>query len=82
MYLNKRDRRGRCIVVCDVPKIAEFLGEDLMHMSNAVNFMLTYGIDKCALPSKAETWNLIVDLNGMGMSQIPLKSLKQMLGAA
>ena len=26
MYLHKRDRRGRCIVICDVPKIADFLG--------------------------------------------------------
>jgi hypothetical protein len=32
MYINKRDKRGRCIVICDVPKVAEFLGADLHHM--------------------------------------------------
>ena len=68
IYLSKRDRRGRCILVCDVPKIADFLGDDLEHMNAAVNFVLTYGIDRCAVPGKAETWNMIIDLNGLGVS--------------
>ena len=29
MYINKRDKRGRCIVICDVQRVAEFVGSDL-----------------------------------------------------
>lgn len=68
MYIHKRDRRGRMIIICDVPKIANFLGQDTTHMPAAVNFILTYGIQKCVLPSRAETWNMIIELNGMGMT--------------
>lgn len=68
MYLHRRDQRGRCIVVCDVPRITHMLSDDMTVLPRAVEFLLTYFIEKCAVPGRAETWNMIIDLNGLGMT--------------
>ena len=82
LYLHKRDKRGRCVVVMNVNVIKNFKPEDVPNMNLAVNFMLTYGIEKCAVPGLCETWVMVIDLDGVGLSQMPLRTLKTMLGAA
>lgn len=47
-----------------------------------MNFTLTYLVHKCALPGKAETWNLVIDMTGMGISNVPRRSMQQMLSSA
>lgn len=82
MYIHKRDQCGRCIVVCDVPKIASQLSEENKILPTAVQFLLTYLIEKCAVPGKSEAWNMIIDLKGLGITDVPMKALKKLLLAA
>lgn len=82
MYIHKRDRRGRCIFIIDVPKFAGKVKESNLHFPAAVNYLLTYMIDKCMLKSKAETWNMIINLKSLGVTDIPAKPLKAMMSWA
>lgn len=82
MYLHKRDKRGRVNVILDVQKLTKMDEAALDRMTPAVNFMLTYSINTCQLPSKAETWNMIIDLTDVSFSQIPRKKLQAMMGQA
>jgi hypothetical protein len=82
MYISKRDMRGRVNLVLDVSKIAKVPEVDTPNVQLAVSFLLTYVIEKCFVPGKAETWNMIIDLNGLGVTELPRDKMKQILGSA
>jgi len=43
--------------------------------------MLTYAVDKISLPGKAETFFIIIDLQGCSMTTMPINALRKFLGA-
>jgi hypothetical protein len=53
--------------------------EDLKNMSIAVNYLMTYIIERMIVPGKSEAWTMILDLNNVGMTEIPLGTLKGVL---
>ena len=79
MYFFKRDRFLRPIVVVNVAKIKNFTGDELEGLVPTVSYLMTYVIQKALIPGKAETMVTIIDLNGVSMTQIPVKALKKFL---
>ena len=72
MYLMKRDKRFRPIVVMNCRVTKTFTQEDYDALLPAINHLLTYMIQNCCVKGKAETMTLIIDLSGMGMTEIPI----------
>lgn len=40
---------------------------------------MTYAINNVSIPGKAEAFMIVLDLNGVGMTQFPMSILKQFL---
>ena len=79
MYFFKRDKFLRPIVIVNVAKIKNFTGDELEGLVPTVSYLMTYVIQKALIPGKAETMVTIIDLNGVSMTQIPVKALKKVL---
>jgi hypothetical protein len=79
MYFFKRDKFLRPIVIVNVAKIKNFTGDELEGLVPTVSYLMTYVIQKVLIPGKAETMVTIIDLNGVSMTQIPVKALKKFL---
>lgn len=82
IYIHKRDSRGRCNVIIDVPKFADKVKSEDVNFPAAVNFLLTYMIERGTLMGKAETWNMIINLKDLGVTDVPNKALKNMMSTA
>lgn len=82
IYIHKRDKRGRCNVIIDVPRFAKEVKSEDVNFPAAVNFLLTYMIEKGTLMGKAETWNMIINLKDLGVTDVPNKALKGMMSTA
>jgi hypothetical protein len=52
----------------NVSIVKTFLEAEADLLLGAVNYFLTYTIDKCCLPGKAETMVLIIDMKDVGMT--------------
>lgn len=81
MYLLKRDKDLRSILVVNVSILKNFSAEDFEQVQTVSNFLCTYAINKIQLPGKAETFTTIIDLQNVSFYQIPVKALKSILGA-
>ena len=82
IYLLKRDRKYRPLLLMNVSIVKTFLEAEADLLLGAVNYFLTYTIDKCCFPGKAETMILIIDMKDVGMTQIPVGVIKKFLGSA
>jgi len=51
-------------------------------MSIAVNYLMTYVIENMIIPGKSEAFIIILDLNNVAMTELPLKNLRQVLQSA
>lgn len=82
LYIHKRDLRHHNILVVDCGKTKGMKDEDLKNMSFAANFLMTYMIAHLSVPGKAEAWTMILDLKDIGMTDLPLGTLKGVMASA
>ena len=82
VYIHKRDLRHHNILIVNVSVCKGMKDEDLKNMSVATNFLMTYVIEQLSVPGKAEAWTMIMDLKDVGMTEIPLGTLKGVLASA
>jgi len=80
LYTYKRDKSFRPIVIINVEKMlaSKIEQDDLVLLAN---FYLEFVINNCMIPSRIEDWTVIIDLNNVGVTQIP-KSMIQALMAS
>ncbi|CDW82821.1 UNKNOWN [Stylonychia lemnae] len=80
LYAFKRDKGHRPIIIINVERlIASKIDEkNLVDMSN---YFLDFLINECMYPSKIENWTVIVDLNNVGLTQIPKNLLQSMISS-
>lgn len=74
-YGYKRDKGSRPVLVLNVERMVTS-GIDLEIIMNMVNYFLNFVITKCMIPSRIENSTVIVDMNNVGITQIP-KTLLQ-----
>ena len=48
---------------------------------SATNHLMTYTINNCCVNGKAEAMNLIIDLDEMGMTDIPITIMRTFLAS-
>lgn len=76
MYVHKRDRKHRNIFIINVNKMKNLSDKQFLDLNEMQNFLLTYVIDRSTVPGKAESWTTIIDMDGVGISEMPLSALK------
>ena len=62
-------------------KMLELSAEEMTHVETMINYLLTYSIRRINLPGVAETFCIIMDLDKVGITQMPVRGLKNFLGA-
>jgi len=82
IYFFRRDKFYRPICVVNVAKIKAMSAEEVDNIVPAVNFLMTYVFTKVTIPGKAETSISIIDLNGVGMTSLPIGALRKFLSSA
>jgi hypothetical protein len=80
LYIHKRDRGMRPVLVMNVSVMKNMKGT-LEELTIANNFLSMYVIERVVCPGKAEAWTTIIDLNDVGLSEIPIKNLKGIISA-
>jgi len=81
MYVLKRDKRFRPVFVMNV-NILKTLKCSLDDLSTANDFLLTYCIDRVCMPGKAEAFTMIIDFDGVGLSELPIGNMKGIISAS
>jgi len=79
LYVHGRDHKFRPIIVFNV-SLLDIKAFDCDLMIDALTFFLEFIIANLLLPGQIENWIFILDLNGMGLSTLPLNPLKKLLG--
>lgn len=79
LYVCKRDKKGRPVIVMNVEKIIQNDSIDLNDLLNYCNYFFTFCIQKLMVPGLVETWIIIVDLNNVGATSIPLSKVKAII---
>ena len=80
VYAYKRDKGFRPIIVINVERLiqSKIIDKDLVSMSD---YFLDFIINECMVPSKVENWTCIIDLNNVGLTQIPKSLLQSMISS-
>ena len=76
MYVHKRDRKHRNIFIINVNKMKNLSDKQFLDLNEMQNFLLTYVIDRSTVPGKAESWTTIIDMDGVGITEMHLSALK------
>lgn len=82
MYLAKRDKRFRPVMVVNCAVVKKFSQKDLDDLVPCIEHLLTFMQAHICIKGKADTMTLIIDLNGLGMTEIPVTALKGFLSSA
>eukprot|EP00347_Sterkiella_histriomuscorum_P002775 403366847 len=80
IYAYQRDKGQRPIIIINVEKISSSKIEQ-QNLINLSDYFLDHILTNIMYPSRIENWNVIVDLNNVGLTQIPQKLLKNMIAA-
>jgi hypothetical protein len=76
-YVYKRDKCFRPIFVMNVGRMKK-CKTDHASLVNISMYMLQYVITRGLVPGKVENWIAIVDMKGVGLTEIPKKLMKAM----
>lgn len=82
MYLAKRDKRYRPVMVVNCAVMKKFSDKDIEDLAPCVEHLLTFMQANVCVKGKADTMTLIIDLNGLGMTEIPIKALKGFINSS
>ena len=75
MYQFGRDNRFRPILIFQA-KLLNEIELDIADIKNALTYFITYLTDNLLLPGQVENWIIIVDLNGVGVTNFPMNVKK------
>jgi len=78
LYVAKRDKKGRPVLIMNVERIIQnnVLIDDLIMFTN---YFFSFVIEKLLVPGLVECWTMVVDLNNVGISNIPLNNVKAII---
>lgn len=80
MYIHKRDKCFRPVLICNVSMFKILTPEQLEIMPKMAAYLLTYSLGKINIPGKAEAFMIILDLANVSMTQMPMTALRKFLG--
>lgn len=78
VYFSGRDRALRPVIVVRVSRLpAEWYSSKIEAFMRILIFTMEYFIRYMIIPGKIENLNIIVDLKGLGVTQVPIGPLKE-----
>eukprot|EP00742_Colponemidia_sp_Colp-10_P004374 GILJ01004669.1.p1 GENE.GILJ01004669.1~~GILJ01004669.1.p1 ORF type:complete len:544 (+),score=93.40 GILJ01004669.1:62-1693(+) len=78
LYWHGRDKSFRPCLVVKVKGI-DVSWMQVVNVCNLTVFQLEYGLKHIMVPGKVENWNIILDLAGVSLSNIPYKAMKELV---
>lgn len=81
MYICRRDKEFRPVIVVNLSIMKNFTGEFLELIQPVTDFLVSYSVGKINLPGKAETFVTILDLQNVSFYQMPLTGIRKLLGS-
>jgi len=79
LYVSGRDNKYRPIVILNVRKIV-----DVQYSIEAINastaFFCDFIVKKLLIPGRVENWIMLIDLNDVGMTSLPVKKVQAIVG--
>ena len=84
IYFRGRDKSFRPVVVYNMNVIKTMCAteEDQNLIEAIVNFQHTYCLEHFLIPGQVEQWMIICDLDGVGLSEIPVRAMGRFLASA
>ena len=79
IYFFGRDRMFRPVMILNMRKILD-MKIPLDDVKNLLLYVIEWGIKNMLLPGKVEVYSVIADLTKVGILEIPVKMLKNMVG--
>lgn len=79
IYVAKRDNKGRPVIVLNVERLIQS-NVELEPIISVCDYLMTFTIEKLMVPGLIETLIMIVDLNNVGATSIPLNKVKGIIG--
>ena len=79
MYVSGRDLKYRPIVILNVRKMVEVQPE-IEELNAATAFFCQFVVKKLLVPGIVENWIMIIDLNDVGMTSLPVKKVQAIVG--
>ena len=74
MYGYGRDRNMRPIMFMNVRGWLDS-GVSVDTLMNMVDVLFTYTLENAIVPGQIETWHMIIDFDGVGLTELPIGSL-------
>ena len=79
IYVNGRDHKYRPLVILNVRKLVD--GNYPIEAINATaSFFCDFVVKKLLVPGRVENWVMIIDLNDVGMTNLPAKKVQAIVG--
>lgn len=76
-YVYRRDRSYRPLFIMNVNKVKK-VKTDHETLINMSTFMIQFIISHCLIPGKVENWVSIIDMGGVGITEIPKTLITKM----
>mmetsp|Transcript_28954 Transcript_28954/g.38590 ORF Transcript_28954/g.38590 Transcript_28954/m.38590 type:complete len:183 (+) Transcript_28954:369-917(+) len=78
LYVSGRDYKYRPIVILNVRKLVDY-NYDTDIIAAASAFFCDFIVKKLLVPGRVENWIMIIDLNDIGMTSLPVKKVKSIV---
>ena len=79
LYVSGRDYKYRPILILNVRRLIESNFETEI-IATATAFFCDFVVKKLLIPGRIENWIMIIDLNDVGMTSLPVKKVKSIVG--
>lgn len=76
-YIYRRDRAHRPIFVMNVNKVKK-IKTDHETLINVSTYVIQFIISRALVPGKVENWVSIIDMKGVGITEIPKTLIQKM----
>jgi len=76
LYVAKRDKKGRPVIVLNVERLVQHDNCAIEDLNSFCNYFFTFCIEKLMVPGLIESWIMVVDLNNVGATSVPVSKVK------
>jgi CRAL/TRIO domain len=78
IYFHGRDHRYRPLLVLNISKL-DLKKHTTESYSYLLCFLLEYAVQKLMIPGQIENWVVITDLNGVGLTKLPISEIRSII---
>ena len=83
-YIYKRDREYRPILILNVATLCQYNKIDPWSENEVItfsSFLMAFMEQKLLIPGKIENWIFLIDLKGIGLTDVPINKMKALVSS-